>query len=242
MVMIMKWSIEEDEFLKENYKTKTSEELAEIVGRSQSSVKHHLLELGLRVMYKWTPEQDEVLKNNYQKTDKELSQLLKRSQKSIRSRREFLGLYRGQAPNWSKEEDEKLRKLWNGGLRDRKIIKSHFSDRTLSSIKARINNLSLPEPSHWTTSEETLLRELYPSATQKTLLEKLPRHSWLGIRCEANVLKLKRGKEVMYHYAHHYEKTTHFNIQMTKKMWDFVQNHKPLTDYLRGLIEADMKK
>ena len=61
------WTSKEDEFLRDNYRNLTAEQLAEQIGRTEGAVRHRLSKLGLvdKRAPAWSPKEDELLRDNY---------------------------------------------------------------------------------------------------------------------------------------------------------------------------------
>lgn len=86
------WTIEEENFIRENYYKLEAKEIAEHLERTLSSVRHKINRMDI-VGKKWTDEEIEYLKNNYlMKTNKELSKELNRSKTAIDIKINRLGL------------------------------------------------------------------------------------------------------------------------------------------------------
>ena len=89
---IKNWTIEEENFIRENYYKLEAKEIAEHLGRTLSSVQHKISRMEI-VGKRWTDEEIEYLKNNYLvKTNKELSKELNRSKSAIDLKINRLGL------------------------------------------------------------------------------------------------------------------------------------------------------
>lgn len=60
------WSEEETNYLKENYKTKSAEEISKHIGRSESSIFQKALKMGLKKdNYRWTKEEEDYLEDKW---------------------------------------------------------------------------------------------------------------------------------------------------------------------------------
>lgn len=96
--MAYKWSDDEVQFLKENYNDFSNSQLSNKMGRSPSSIEKKLKRLGLKkssrsFSMKWSDDDINFLKKNYSKmTNKELSEILRRSPKTILNRASKMGL------------------------------------------------------------------------------------------------------------------------------------------------------
>lgn len=96
--MARKWSDNEIEFLKKNYNDFSNSQLSNKIGRSSSSIEKKLKRLGLKkssrsLSMRWSDKDNNFLKENYSKmTNKELSEILGRSPKTILNRASKMGL------------------------------------------------------------------------------------------------------------------------------------------------------
>lgn len=87
-VFVRLWDDEMTEILKSNYKTKSDEELSEMIGVSVTQIirKRQYLRLG-RFNYKsWSKEEDAYIRKNRDKSNKELQKALNRTAGSIRAK------------------------------------------------------------------------------------------------------------------------------------------------------------
>jgi hypothetical protein len=69
---------EQHQFLRDNYKTMTNQQLADALGLKLTRTRQEIYNLGLKrmVLQIWTPEQVEFLKNNYRRIgDKEIASI-----------------------------------------------------------------------------------------------------------------------------------------------------------------------
>lgn len=97
------WTDKEIEFLENNYNDFSNKELSKKMDRSSSSIEKKLKRLGLKkssrsLSMKWSDEDIKFLKDNYSNmTNKELSEKLKRSPKTILNRASKMGLYKSKS-------------------------------------------------------------------------------------------------------------------------------------------------
>lgn len=88
-----KWTVEEDEFLINNYPQKAVKVLAEDLNRTYGATKLRVSKLGLKKSVNWTGSEIELLKKKYYLTpNKELSILLNKSMNAIENKAFNLGL------------------------------------------------------------------------------------------------------------------------------------------------------
>lgn len=94
------WSEEELDYLKNNAKNKSVEEMSNYLQRTPKAIRNRLEMIGISLrdlknikFESWSEEEDNFLKNNYHlMTVKELQKHLDRTEKAIRSRKNTLGL------------------------------------------------------------------------------------------------------------------------------------------------------
>ncbi|MFQ5633537.1 MAG: HNH endonuclease signature motif containing protein [bacterium] len=60
-----RWTAEEDDFLRENHKNMTMQQMADALGRTKSAVQSRCSIFGLQKVHIWTPDEDEFLRANY---------------------------------------------------------------------------------------------------------------------------------------------------------------------------------
>ena len=109
-----KYTQEEDDFLRKNYKNMTRKEVAKKLGRTEPSIKKRLIVLGITKeklnMSNWTKEEDDYLIENYEKlSSHEIAELLNRTEGAVKSRFRILGFKIRMNRRWTKEEDDYLR-------------------------------------------------------------------------------------------------------------------------------------
>lgn len=119
---IKRWKKEEDNYIKNNFKKVSDEEMAKELGRSSAavSVRRSYLGLSRRAKHDWSDEEDEFIIKNYESmTDAEIGNELGRSTSSVRSRRNNV-LHLG--------------KRWRGGAKG--IKKGIKRDTNIKKVKA----------------------------------------------------------------------------------------------------------
>jgi len=102
------------------------------------------------------------------------------------------------ASNWTAEEDQLLKDLYETAPREEILAK--LSGRVWRQCYKRsvILGLSRPKDDAWKKEELDLLKELYPNTPKDILITKFPGRSWKGLSWQAiNTLRLIRSKEVV---------------------------------------------
>jgi G:T-mismatch repair DNA endonuclease (very short patch repair protein) len=174
------WSIEEEDYLINNYKTIGDQTIAIVIGRTPSAVLKKRVKLGLHrndfhivenppIMH-WTEEETEFLVSNIDVlTYEEISIKLKRSIKAIMIRASRLGLFT-KGSKWSQKEDEVLRQY------SRKTIEeiAFMLERSPKAIKHRLNKLGITRMNSKDTSLEqkieTILKDLEINYMKQVIL------------------------------------------------------------------------
>lgn len=93
---------------------------------------------------------------------------------------------------WTKEEDEKVARLYP----DYKTLRCVLKHRSFSAIKARACTLKITKKRHcWTELEVSKLRKLYPKATHQEILLAFPGLRWEQIVSRAGYANIMRARK-----------------------------------------------
>ncbi len=114
--MAKKWTKEEEEFIKANYKKYSNKELAEKFGVTESAIQSKLSKMGLtrQKQKKWTKEDEEFLKGNYMNmTDEELAEKLNVTPIAIKRKLNRMGLKRNAVIGYKTTTKEAVSKSEN---------------------------------------------------------------------------------------------------------------------------------
>lgn len=136
---------EEDNYLRENYGSKTIKELCTEMGRTKHSVNNRIARLNLRdntrIRSYWTGEEDSFLKEYINKlTMKEIAERLGKTTNSVSSRIRILDLRKEPVcRRWTEEEDEYILKYY--GVRPLEVISKKLK-RTPEAIENRMTKIS----------------------------------------------------------------------------------------------------
>jgi hypothetical protein len=245
---INKWTTSEDEFLRENLQTKSVEELAKILGRGVRSVKTRYFDIGLHKLRKdlWTLEEEEVIKKNCQtKTDAEISKMLDKKTESVVAYHRSQILKIKSSIMWTLEEDKILKENLN--LTDFEIAK--ILGRTTKGIMAKRYRFGLKKGrlgrKEWDREE---FREDWNMAKNRDELVKKYGLVWRLIVARARTLVVE-GFDVnfkKFNVSLQHKQGVHISIAFYGKKAEFLTHNYPnrgnLSDYIRGLIERDMKE
>ena len=140
------FTAEEDQFLRDNYGTKTIKQLSEEMGRSTHSLNNRIQRLGLResvrIRNPWTEEEDAYLRQYVNsQSAKDIGAHLGRTSNSVASRIRKLDLRAEPlCRKWTEEDDEYLVRHY-GSKKLSSIAKK--LGRTTESIERRISRLGL---------------------------------------------------------------------------------------------------
>lgn len=142
----------------------------------------------------WTQDQDDVVRNH---RPAEAAELLGRTLASVEGRRRRISQvktrhYRGRGKLWTKSEDLRLGRYRQEGLpRLSKRFKRHSRDAVKTRLLA-LYGKQRATPVHWTAREDKLLKQLWPAAAKKVLIEVLKRHTWDAMVQHAYRCKIRR--------------------------------------------------
>lgn len=107
-----KWTKQEDTILRRFYPKQGSRYVAELIGRSMSSVQERALRLGVPATMnrRWTEAEISFLKKNYgRRTAGQIARTLKRTEQSVRGQIHILGLGEYMPEQWTEDEVSYLR-------------------------------------------------------------------------------------------------------------------------------------
>ena len=138
-----KWTEEEIDFLKKNYKNHSNKWVAEQLGKTIQSIYHKAQTLKLKTLEfphkrTWTDKQDEFVKKNYGKLPtKEIARIINKSHHAINHRASKLKVVKEESKLWTKEEIQFLKenyyKLNNTEIN--KILKRGVEAITAKAMK-----------------------------------------------------------------------------------------------------------
>jgi len=134
-----KWTVEEDNYLIENYKKIEPKEISINLNRSMSSIHGRAKQLNIKIKPDWSDEEIRILKDNYSKcSNYELLSLLpNRTLGSIRYKVNDLDIYYNKynIHMWSEKDIEDLKELyWNSS---QEVMLERFYPRKWEAIKSR---------------------------------------------------------------------------------------------------------
>lgn len=184
-----KLTIEEKEYIKNNYNKYTVRELAKQINRSEATISRVANELGMskQIHKSWTDDEENYLFNNYlSMTAEELAKNLNRGVVSVRAHLQDLGLIKG--TKWTQEEEKYLTDNYQN--------MDYFSigkvlNKTDGVIRAKCNDLNLVKLDRWSKEDEEILKSVYYKMKTKDIAKLLNRtHN--AITIHARKLGLKK--------------------------------------------------
>lgn len=138
-----KWTREEVSLLREYYPIKGSRPIAEMLGRSMSSVQAHAEKLGIPGTRRpWSSREEVFLRRNHARlTAVEIGRRLKRSEQSVRAHMRKLGLTGPGGRDWTEEEIDYLKKHYHTAT-SRELADE--LGRTIPSVELKAKRLKIP--------------------------------------------------------------------------------------------------
>ena len=153
------WSIEQLNYLLNNYENKSLEEIAKVLGRTVGSLYYILNEEGheFEVNY-WTKEETDQLIELYPKNSNiEIQKILSRSESAIVSKARLLGLKKNKY--WDQEEIKILKEMVKDHLSRKRM--AEVLDRNIDSIQHKLREQELTEEcKRWTSKELEIISSL----------------------------------------------------------------------------------
>ena len=121
---------------------------------------------------KWTNEENKkLIKEIATKSNKELSEMFNRSEKSIIQHAHELKLYKNKQILWKEHEIEFLKKHYNKDMSPLEISK--ILNRSISSIKSKAFSIGLTDNSEWTNEQLDYLIDNYCYKTNEEIGQKI---------------------------------------------------------------------
>lgn len=142
-----RWSNQEKEYLKNNYKTDSYSEMKAVLDRSEAAIMAKARRMGISKGMEWEKEEEKYLLENYKELDlSDISSEINRSGQSIVAKASRMGI--SKVEDWSEDEVEYLtenyQNTWTEDL-------ANEMDRSKSSIYSKASKLGLK-------SDRTLMR------------------------------------------------------------------------------------
>lgn len=188
-MVIKYWTKEEIKFLKENYKTISYKNIANLLHRSHDAVKKKIGKLSLKKT-DWTTEEVVFLRKNYKILSiKDMAKKLGRTYNSVQLKAGKLNLC-SSSKKWTEEEIKFLKK--NYKIIPTKNIAEKFG-RTIDGIQLKAGKLNLSSTvKYWTEEEVEFLRNNYKTMECMDIAKKLG-WSVIAIQRKCSKIGLKKG-------------------------------------------------
>lgn len=142
------WKPEDEDYLRENYPGMSIKELAQTLGRTESSINNKVKNLGLtnRTYNWWTERETEYIKQNYHTMDtRTIAETLGRSREAVRLKANHLGLVSVNYKRpWTDNDTETLLKLKDEGLDNTEIAER--MERSLGTVYLKLRDHGLTQP------------------------------------------------------------------------------------------------
>lgn len=187
-----RWTIEEEEFLRENWGTKSDTEIGKMLGKSTQSVCDKRTEKGwVHPTVKFSKVEVEKLRNLYpilswEELQKEFPN---RTVQSLRSVAESNKWKRGTIQHfWSSEEIEILRKLYKSA--SWQDLKSALPKRNKSAINGKASSLKLKRKYNWSNEDIEKLKKYFGTLDWESLMKMFPERTKIAIIGKAEKLHL----------------------------------------------------
>lgn len=191
-----RYTLQEINFIKENYKVLGIKKIAEQLNRSEQEINRKTLQLGLREKSRQdTFSEDDIkfIKDNYQKlTKQELSKCLGKTKGQISGAMNRLHLTKCQASvSWSAEEIEILKNNYKKGYDE---LANLLSNRSKSAIINELHLLKLHVAGKrpWSNDDLEILRQYYPLEGKDGVAKRLGRTP-MACAKKANILGIDNG-------------------------------------------------
>lgn len=137
------WSASDDQFLRDNYKTKTQKQLAVLLRRTVTAVGTRVVNLGLSKQKQWTKEEDEYLLS--QKNIAKCARNLGRTIRSVQKRATKLLLRYRRSP-LTNDERRLICELNSRGLSNSEIADQLNPKSNPETIRRELRRLGIPTP------------------------------------------------------------------------------------------------
>jgi len=170
-----KWTDEDRQFLKDNYKKMTNKELGEHFGMTATAIHYKLKTLGLkRSSGRWTEEMDHFLRSNYMRmTSAELASYLGRTTVATQVRVNSLKLRR--LKKWTPEREQFLQENYEEMSNALLAKKLATTELAIAKKMSRMGLARKPERkwSRWTPERKQFLRDNFEVMSNTLLAKKL---------------------------------------------------------------------
>lgn len=193
----IRWTEEDEQFIRDNYKNNKKEVFERFSNRTRDAVVSKASKLGCSTPANrvWTPRELSILHKYWKKNPEKVMTMLKhsKSKTEVKNKAKELGIRNKYNTHWTPEEIEILHKYWS---EDTEKVYELLSDRTVIAIIGKAERLGLScgrkrtaNKDRWTKEEVKLLSKYWK--TDKDKLKSLLRdRSWPAIKVKASLIGL----------------------------------------------------
>ncbi len=189
------WNADDVQVLRDVYPQEgASQELANRLNRTRSSIQIHANRLGLKIPKKiWTPEEESIFRERYpiEGGSIDLQKILNRTRPMLHKHAQDCGLSKPDAPRWSAQEDARIKEVYP--TRGASAALAQEINRTQDAIRMRARKLGAKRiewDSSWTKEEDSFIERHYPKHGGLLVL---PNKTADEIRGRAKLLGVKRA-------------------------------------------------
>ena len=187
------WSEKDDKIMLKYYPTEGTEVVKRLSKPfTKRQVVTHAVTLGIKKdSTKWTSEEDATLRRYYPDKEECLKYIHNRTWTGIVRRASVLGLTKEPNKSWSEEALAFLRE--NAATMSTEDMAKHLG-RTVGSVRTKRQRLGVEgmQVNFWTSEEDAIIREFYPTMSWQELLEKLKGRTDAQIKQRASKLRIRR--------------------------------------------------
>ena len=188
-----KWTQEEDDIIRNNYKDRGSEGCSKLLmNRTINACRSRAQTLGLSDSFQpWTEEEDSILRENYPKIGGKVSKLIPNRTSSAVANRIYALNLKAPSPSWSEEEISILRDYYPSASIS--TIMKMLPNRSYLAIKnAAAKHNIVRNDCNWTEDEDNIISINYPKIGER-VVELLPNRTRYAISRRAGILGIKRS-------------------------------------------------
>lgn len=189
-----KWTAEEDEIIRQNYRVMRYAEMASLLpGRNIKAIKSRVAKLGLLKL--WTEEEQQIVKDGYGTISKEglMKRLPYRTWSAISHQAMLLGVTQEPNKPWEEWEIDILNTHY--GVIPNKELCKMLPDRTPEKLRSKAHDLGITDNISWSEEEKAIVRKWYGKISRAGIAKMLPGRPVGGIGAMADKLGLTTKQE-----------------------------------------------
>ena len=185
-----RWTIKEDNILREYYPDEGSDVYKRIAGKTKRSCILRAMRLGIRYSKYWTKEEDDILRKYYPIEGSDVYKRLPgRTEEACCRRASAIGVVKPRIEKpWTKEEDDVICKYYPA---EGKTVVKRLPGRTEQACYNRARFLNIKRDGNkWTVEECDILRKYYPIEGSEVYI-RIPGKSKSACKAKAMTLGVK---------------------------------------------------